>query len=70
MEVAGPGTFGKNAMEDALLACEARAAASGVAILDWKPVRRNTLCGFGTVRIERIGLVVADVAVHQKNQSR
>jgi hypothetical protein len=43
---------------------------SGITILDWKPVRRGTLCGFSTVRIERIGLVVADVAVHQKNQSR
>ena len=42
----------------------------GVTILDWKPVVRNTLCGFATVRIQRIGLVVADVAVHQKNQSR
>jgi hypothetical protein len=43
---------------------------SGVTILEWKPVRRNTLRGFATVRIERIGLVVADVAIHQKNQSR
>jgi hypothetical protein len=43
---------------------------SGVTILGWKLVRRGTLCGFSIVRIERIGLVIADVAIHQKNQSR
>lgn len=43
---------------------------SGVTLLEWKPVRRCTLCGFSVVRIDRISLVVADVAVHQKNRSR
>jgi hypothetical protein len=45
-------------------------AQRGVTILAWKAVHKNTLFGFATVRIERIGLVVDDVAVHQKNQSR
>jgi hypothetical protein len=43
---------------------------SGVTILDWKPVRRNTLCGFACVMIERINLRIDDVAVPQKGTAR
>jgi hypothetical protein len=43
---------------------------SGITNLDWKPVRRNTLCGFACVKIERINLRVDDVAIHQKGNSR
>jgi hypothetical protein len=42
----------------------------GLSIVSWKPIAKNTLRGFACVRIGRLGLVVADVAVHQKNQSR
>jgi hypothetical protein len=42
----------------------------GVTLLDWKPLPRNTLCGFTTVRIEAIGLTIADISVHTKNESR
>jgi hypothetical protein len=42
----------------------------GVTILDWKPVRRNTLRGFCCVEIARISLRVDDVAIHQKGPSR
>jgi hypothetical protein len=45
-------------------------ARSGVTIIAWKPVRRNTLFGFACVKIERINLRVDDVAVHQKGGSR
>ena len=39
---------------------------SGITILDWKPIPRNTLCGFASAKIERID----DVAVHQKDAAR
>ena len=43
---------------------------SGVTILDWRSVRRNTLYGFASVKIERINLRIDDVAIHQKGDSR
>jgi hypothetical protein len=36
----------------------------------WRPLQRNTLLGFATVRIAEMRMTVADVAVHEKNGSR
>jgi hypothetical protein len=45
-------------------------AQRGISLLEWKPMRRNTLVGFGTIRVEAIGLTISDVSVHEKNGSR
>ena len=37
-----------------------------VVCADWRPLRRNTLCGFARVRIAELDLTIHDVAVHQK----
>jgi hypothetical protein len=37
-----------------------------VACSDWRPLRKNTLCGFARVRIVELDLVVIDVGVHRK----
>jgi hypothetical protein len=42
----------------------------GVSIVDWKRLRKNTLCGFTGVKIERINLRIDDVAIHQKGPLR
>jgi hypothetical protein len=34
---------------------------------DWKPLQRNTLQGFASVEVVEMGLVIRDVAIHQKN---
>lgn len=33
---------------------------------DWRPLNRNTLQGFAAIKIEDLGLLVRDVAVHEK----
>ena len=35
-------------------------------LLEWRPIHRNTLCGFANVELPS-GLVIRDVSVHQKN---
>ncbi len=42
----------------------------GIAILEWRPVERNTLRGFCTARIEAWHLVVADIAVDLHESGR
>jgi hypothetical protein len=42
----------------------------GVSLLDWKPLRKNTLVGFACVNVRRINLRIDDVAIHQKGGSR
>ena len=37
-----------------------------VSIIDWKPMRRNTLCGFAKILVGR-SMTINDVAVHFKN---
>jgi hypothetical protein len=34
---------------------------------DWRPLRRNTLHGFATIRIDEMHLVIHDVAIHEKD---
>jgi hypothetical protein len=34
--------------------------------VDWRPLHKNTLCGFASIRIAELDLVVHDVAVHAK----
>jgi hypothetical protein len=41
-----------------------------VAIVDFKPLRRNTLVGFATIRINELKLVIHDSAVQQKGGGR
>lgn len=36
----------------------------------FKPLLRNTLRGFADIRVPALRLVIHDVAVHQKNESR
>jgi hypothetical protein len=38
-----------------------------VRCVGWRPLRRNTLRGFATVKIEEMRLAVHSVAVHEKN---
>lgn len=38
-----------------------------VTCTDWRELRRNTLRGFATIRIDEIKLVIRDVAIHEKN---
>lgn len=38
----------------------------GITIVEWKPMARNTLCGFATVRLPN-GLTIRDVTVHHAN---
>jgi hypothetical protein len=33
----------------------------------WRPLRKNTLAGFASIKIVEMDLAVHDVAVHQKN---
>jgi hypothetical protein len=40
---------------------------SGIDLLEWRELRRNSLCGFATVRLQQTGLVIADVALHQSH---
>jgi hypothetical protein len=37
---------------------------------DFKPLHRNTLRGFATIRINEMRLEVRDIAIHKKNESR
>ena len=37
---------------------------------DFRPLRRNTLCGFASVFLQEIGLRIKDLSIHEKNQSR
>jgi hypothetical protein len=39
-----------------------------VAIVDFRPLRRNTLVGFASVRINELRLVIHDVAIHSKGE--
>jgi hypothetical protein len=41
-----------------------------VMVADFKPVLKNTLRGFATIRISEMRLEVRDVAIHQKGDSR
>jgi hypothetical protein len=41
-----------------------------VECLGFKPLARNTLVGFAKVRISELKLVINDVALHQKGDSR
>jgi hypothetical protein len=38
--------------------------------VDFRRFDKNTLCGFATVRIEQIRLVIHDVALHRKGDAR
>lgn len=35
-----------------------------------RPYRKNTLCGFASIRIDQMRLVIHDVALHEKGESR
>jgi hypothetical protein len=37
---------------------------------DFRPLRKNTLCGFAKVRINEMRLLIHDVAIHRKGDSR
>jgi hypothetical protein len=41
-----------------------------VTVTEFKPVDRNSLKGFATVRIAELQLSIADVAVHQRDGTR
>jgi hypothetical protein len=36
---------------------------------DFRKFRRNTLCGFATIKLPDLQLTIRDVAIHQKNSS-
>jgi hypothetical protein len=40
-----------------------------VGIVEFRPLRRNTLVGFATVRINELKLVIKDVAIHSKGEA-
>jgi hypothetical protein len=37
---------------------------------DFKPLHRNSLRGFATIRINEMRLEIRDVAIHEKGESR
>jgi hypothetical protein len=37
---------------------------------DWKALRKNTLLGFATIKIEATRLTIKDIAVHEKGDRR
>lgn len=41
-----------------------------VAILDFKPLHKNTLVGFVSARVPEMCLTLHDIALHQKGDSR
>jgi hypothetical protein len=41
-----------------------------VTVVDFKPLRRNTLVGFMTARINEMCLTIRDIAIHEKGESR
>jgi hypothetical protein len=41
-----------------------------VTCADWHELRRNTLQGFATIKIDEMKLVIRDVAIHEKNGQR
>ena len=38
-----------------------------VVCTDWRPLHKNTLCGFALIHITELGLKIHDVAIHQKS---
>ena len=40
-----------------------------VVCADWRPLHKNTLCGFALIHIPQLGLKIHDVAVHAKGAS-
>jgi hypothetical protein len=36
----------------------------------WRPLRKNSLLGFATVRIDGVRLTIKDIAIHEKNGRR
>jgi hypothetical protein len=41
-----------------------------ITCVGWKPLVRNTLRGFASIRISEINLTIHDVAIHEKGESR
>jgi hypothetical protein len=41
-----------------------------VAVLDFRPLRKNTLVGFARVHVNELKLVIHDVALHEKGTAR
>jgi hypothetical protein len=37
---------------------------------DWKPLKRNTLCGFARIHVVEMDLVIHDVALHESHGKR
>lgn len=44
-------------------------ADSRLQLLDWRPLRQNTLRGFATVRLYPPGLIIHDLTVHRSSES-
>jgi len=41
-----------------------------IEVLSFKPLVKNTLCGFAKIRINELKLVINDVTLHQKGATR
>lgn len=41
-----------------------------VAVIEFRPHQKNTLRGFLTIRLTKVGLEIHDLALHQKNGKR
>jgi hypothetical protein len=41
-----------------------------ITCLEFKPFRRNTLCGFATVRIAELHMIFKELPIHQKGERR
>jgi hypothetical protein len=42
----------------------------GIAIIDFRPLERNTLRGFAAVKVNAWNLIIHDVAIHEKEGRR
>ena len=56
--------------QDLASAAAPAASPGNLTVIDWRPVARHTLRGFATLRVNAWHLVVADVAIHEKNGQR
>jgi hypothetical protein len=41
-----------------------------VEFVEWKPMVKNTLRGFASIKIPQIGLIIKDVTIHEENGKR
>jgi hypothetical protein len=47
---------------------QSNTVAGRLRLLEWRPLRQNTLRGFATIRIDPPGLVIHELPIHRNNE--